>query len=84
VERAEVGRRALGFRDFRFRHHDTVARLEVVPDEVARVAPLRAEVARVVREAGFARVLLDLQGYRRGALNEGLAAGQLVQLRVGR
>ncbi len=50
----------------------------------ARVSGLRAEVARAVREAGFARVLLDVQGYRRGALNEGLAAGQLVQLGSGR
>jgi uncharacterized protein len=33
-----------------------------------------------VREAGFGRVLVDLQGYRRGALNEALAASQLVQL----
>ena len=80
VERAEVGLRALGFRDFRVRHHGDVARLEVAPAEAGRVAPLRAEVARAVREAGFARVLLDLQGYRRGALNEGLSAAQLVQL----
>ena len=80
VERAESGLRALGFRDFRVRHHGDVARLEVAAAERERVAPLRAEVARVVREAGFARALLDVQGYRRGALNEGLAAAQLVQL----
>jgi uncharacterized protein len=84
VERAEVGLRALGFRDFRVRHHGDVARLEVAAAERARVSGLRAEVARAVREAGFARVLLDVQGYRRGALNEGLAAGQLVQLGSGR
>lgn len=84
VERAEVGLRALGFRDFRVRHHGDVARLEVAAAERERVAPLRAEVARAVREAGFARVLLDVQGYRRGALNEGLAAAQLVQLGSGR
>jgi uncharacterized protein len=80
VERAESALRALGFRDFRVRHHDTVARLEVAPAERERIAPLRAEVARAVRDAGFSRVLLDLQGYRRGALNEGLASAQLVQL----
>jgi uncharacterized protein len=84
VERAETGLRALGFRDFRVRHHGDVARLEVAAAERARVTPLRAEVARTVREAGFARVLLDVQGYRRGALNEGLAVGQLVQLGGGR
>jgi pyridinium-3,5-biscarboxylic acid mononucleotide sulfurtransferase len=80
VERAELGLRSLGFRDFRVRHHDRVARLEVHPSELGRVAPLGAEIAAAVRGAGFARVLLDLQGYRRGALNEGLGAGQLVQL----
>ena len=84
VERAESGLRALGFRDFRVRHHGDVARLEVAAPERGRVGPLRSEVARVVRDAGFARVLLDVQGYRRGALNEGLAAAQLVQLGGGR
>ncbi|HEX2188565.1 MAG TPA: hypothetical protein VHG51_06675, partial [Longimicrobiaceae bacterium] len=84
VESAETGLRALGFRDFRVRHHGDVARLEVAAAELDRVGPLRAEVARAVRGAGFPRVLLDLQGYRRGALNEGLAASQLVQLGGGR
>lgn len=80
VEQAEAGLRALGFRDFRVRHHGAVARVEVAAEELGRVAPLRAEVTDAVRGAGFARVLLDLQGYRRGALNEGLAPSQLVQL----
>ena len=80
VERAEAGLRALGFRDFRVRHHDTVARLEVHPAEVERVPALRHAIQHAVAAAGFARVLLDLQGYRRGSLNEGLAAPQLVQL----
>lgn len=80
VESAELALRALGFRDFRVRHHGGVARLEVHPAEVWRVAEHRAAIGSAVRAAGFARVLLDLQGYRRGALNEGLAAAQLVQL----
>jgi uncharacterized protein len=80
VERAELGLRALGFRDFRVRHHDGLARLEVHPAEIARVAEHRARIADAVRAAGFRRVLIDLQGYRRGSLNEGLAGAQLVQL----
>lgn len=80
VERAELGLRALGFRDFRVRHHDGLARLEVHPAELARVADHRAQIADAVRAAGFRRVLIDLQGYRRGSLNEGLAGAQLVQL----
>ncbi|HEY0025140.1 MAG TPA: ATP-dependent sacrificial sulfur transferase LarE [Longimicrobium sp.] len=80
IEQAEIGLRAMGFRDFRVRHHGTVARLEVHPSEIDRVADHRTDIARAVRGAGFERVLIDLQGYRRGSLNEGLAGGQLVQL----
>jgi len=80
VETAELALRALGFRDFRVRHHGDVARLEVHPSEIGRVPGHRREIDAAVREAGFRRVLVDLQGYRRGALNEGLAASQLVQL----
>ena len=80
VERAELALRALGFRDFRVRHHGDVARLEVHPSEISRVPAHRAAIHAALREAGYARVLVDLQGYRRGALNEGLAVTQLVQL----
>jgi len=80
VETAELALRALGFRDFRVRHHGDVARLEVHPGEIGRVPGNRREIDAAVREAGFRRALVDLQGYRRGALNEGLAASQLVQL----
>jgi uncharacterized protein len=52
----------------------------VHPAEIGRVAGHRGAIHAAVRAAGFARVLVDLQGYRRGALNEGLAASQLVQL----
>ena len=80
VERAELALRALGFRDFRVRHHGEVARLEVHPTELGAVAGLRAAILAAVRGAGFGRVLVDLQGYRRGALNEGLVSARLVQL----
>ncbi|HEU0299992.1 MAG TPA: ATP-dependent sacrificial sulfur transferase LarE [Longimicrobium sp.] len=80
IETAELALRALGFRDFRVRHHDGLARLEVHPSEIGLVAEHRGEIQGVVRAAGFRRVLIDLQGYRRGSLNEGLAGAQLVQL----
>jgi len=80
VEAAEVALRALGFRDFRVRHHGEVARLEVHPAEAGRVAGERARIDETVRAAGFRRALLDLQGYRRGALNEGLGESEMVRL----
>lgn len=80
VEAAEIALRARGFLDFRVRHHGSCARLEIHPSEAARVPLLRAEILTAVRAAGFARVVLDLEGYRRGALNEGLGAAELVQI----
>lgn len=81
VERAEAALRALGYREFRVRHHGDCARLEFAPTELTRAAEAWAEAARAAREAGFGRVLLDVDGYRRGALN---AAVPLVQLGVSR
>ena len=74
IERAETVLRDLGFRVFRVRHHDTLARLEIDRDELPRaIAPLVNEViVRQLREIGYHHVTLDLQGYRRGSLNEGV------------
>jgi len=71
VGRAEESLRGLGFRVLRVRYHDTVARLELGPEEFElAVGPLRNEVSRLVREAGFVYVAIDTQGYRTGAMNE--------------
>jgi uncharacterized protein len=70
VERAEEALRGHGLREFRVRHHGTVARLEVAPAEMSHALSLRHELDAELRALGFARVLLDLEGYRRGALNE--------------
>ncbi len=80
IETAELALRARGFREFRVRHHDDTARLEIHPSELFRIAAQRGEILSEVRAAGFARIVLDLHGYRRGALNEGLDSAALVQL----
>jgi uncharacterized protein len=72
VEAAETTLRDLGFREFRVRHHGSVARLEIAPVEMPRAFDLRGEVTAPLLALGFARVLLDVEGYRRGALNEAL------------
>jgi uncharacterized protein len=72
VETGEEIMRALGFREFRVRHHDELVRIEVAPAELERA--LRREVAdelaRRFRKLGFRYVTLDLHGYRTGAMNE--------------
>ncbi len=74
IERAEAVLRDLGFRVLRVRHHDTIARLELGRDEIARA--LDPEIAdtidRELRAIGYAHVTVDLRGYRLGSLNEGL------------
>ena len=74
IGRAERALRALGFRRVRVRHHETIARIELDPDDFSRLldASLRAQVVAAVREAGYPFVTLDLQGYRTGSLNEAL------------
>lgn len=71
VGQAEDALMELGFRTLRVRYHDAVARLELGPDEFLRaVGPLRDDVLRLVQQAGFTYVSVDLQGYRTGAMNE--------------
>jgi len=74
VERAEAGLRALGFRELRVRHLGEAARVEIAPLELPRLEDPRTREAVVaaVREAGYADVAVDPQGYRRGRLNEAL------------
>jgi uncharacterized protein len=74
IGRAERALRALGFRQVRVRHHDTIARIELDPEDFPRLldSTLRAQVIAAVRDAGYPIVTLDLQGYRTGSLNEAL------------
>src|SRR3954471_6593875 len=74
IERAEQAVRALGFRVFRVRHHDDLARVEIARDEMPRALEpeTAAAIVRELKAAGYKFVTLDLQGYRLGSLNEGL------------
>jgi len=83
VDEFEDGLRELGFRQVRVRFHDTIARVELDGDELARiVAPgMREHVVAIGKRLGFAYVALDLGGFRSGSLNEVLPAATLVQLK---
>lgn len=73
VERAEQALLDLGFKQLRVRiHGENLARIEVNPAELEKLFSLRDEVLQKVKEAGFAYVTMDLQGYRTGAMNENL------------
>ena len=74
VDRAEQFLFDLGIRQFRVRHHDTFARIEVDPQEIEFVAAksIRIQINEKFKSLGYEHVALDLQGYRSGSLNEGL------------
>ena len=76
IEAAEYVLRDRGFHDVRVRHHElrqgALARIEVGRDELARLTQgdLLPGIAAAIRSLGYAHVTLDLEGYRRGSLNE--------------
>jgi uncharacterized protein len=76
IERGEAALRELGFRQFRVRLHDQLARVEISPDEMPRAfsPQMVAAIADRLKAAGFTYVSLDLQGYRQGSLNETLSS----------
>jgi len=75
VEKAEDLLRSLGFVEFRVRHHDTIARIEVRPADLPRLTaePARARIVEGLKSLGFKFITVDLQGFRSGALNEALS-----------
>lgn len=70
IDKAESALKALGFRQCRVRDHGGVARIEVDAALLPRLLELRAGVSAAVKDAGFAYVALDLDGFRSGSMNE--------------
>jgi len=69
IERAEAVLRAHGFRQFRVRHHDSLARIEVAAEELDRAFEMREAIGRDVQATGYKFVAIDVFGYRTGAMN---------------
>jgi uncharacterized protein len=72
VESAEDCLWVLGLRDCRVRHHGEIARIEIPPQDMPQALDHAAEIVETFRSLGFKYVTLDLAGYRRGSLNEGM------------
>lgn len=76
VDQCEAFLREQGFGTFRVRFHDQTARIELAPEEMPRLLEpeLRRALVAVCKAAGFTYVTVDLEGYRTGSMNAGLAA----------
>ena len=71
VDKAEDALLNLGFKQLRVRiHGENLARIEVLPSELEKLLSLRQEITKALKDAGFAYITMDLQGYRTGAMNE--------------
>jgi uncharacterized protein len=74
VEQGEQFLRDHGIRVFRVRHHDTIARIEVMPEDMPLLLqePVRTDLVAHFKKLGYAYVTLDLAGFRSGSMNESL------------
>jgi len=78
VEEAEEVMRGLGLVEFRVRHHDIIARIEVHPKDMDKImgGANRSRIVEKLQELGFKYVTIDLQGFRSGSMNEMLSEDQ--------
>jgi pyridinium-3,5-biscarboxylic acid mononucleotide sulfurtransferase len=81
VEKAEESLRALGFREFRVRHHGELARVEIARGELenALSLPMLDAMTAALKRAGYQYVTLDCTGFRSGSMNAVLPAEVLAR-----
>lgn len=84
VERGEDAIRALGFRQFRVRHHGDIVRIEIAREELERALNpgMAAQFTLIFKQLGFKFVTLDLEGFRSGSMNALLPVGQLANQKI--
>ncbi len=77
IEQAEEFLKSFGLVEFRLRHHDTIARIEIYPQDFEKITkdPPRSKIIKKLKSLGFKYVTVDLQGFRSGSLNESLSEG---------
>jgi uncharacterized protein len=83
VERGEQALRAMGFRQFRVRHHGEIARIEIARQELPRALTIEmaSEFTSIFKALGFKFVTLDLEGFRSGSMNQLLTTEELLRAR---
>jgi len=72
IQKAEAFVRNFGVTQVRVRHHNQIARIEVLKEEIPVLTEKAEEIALKLKELGYVYVTVDLQGYRTGSMNEAL------------
>lgn len=70
IGKAEEFIRSLGFDQVRVRLHEQLARIEVDPGRIVSAVKKRKIISARLKAMGFTYASIDLDGYRRGSLNE--------------
>jgi len=85
VERGEDAIRALGFRQFRVRHHGDIVRIEIAREEFEQALnpAMASQFTAIFKQLGFKFVTLDLEGFRSGSMNALLPVDQLANQKIG-
>ncbi len=81
VEKGEDALRALGFRQFRVRHHGEIVRIEISREELPRALDpsMATQFTNIFKSLGFKFVTLDLEGFRSGSMNALLSTEDLLR-----
>jgi uncharacterized protein len=72
IESAEEYLRSLGFDQFRVRHHEPIARIEVDPENFEGILKHRSQITQAFRKIGYDYITLDIDGFQSGSMNKGL------------
>jgi pyridinium-3,5-biscarboxylic acid mononucleotide sulfurtransferase len=83
IERGEDALRALGFRQFRVRHHGEIVRIEIARDELpqALTVEMASQFTSLFKGLGFTYITLDMEGFRSGSMNALLAPDTIAKAR---
>ncbi len=74
IEEAEEYLVQLGFKQYRVRDHNKLARIEVLPEEREKLFDLELldNLNKRFKKLGFDHVTFDLGGYQSGSMNQSL------------
>lgn len=72
IEQAETFLHGLGIKQLRIRHHENMARIEVLPEDIPRLIGVenRKKIVERLKQIGYHYIAVDLEGYRAGSMNE--------------
>ncbi len=79
IEKGEEALFAMGFRQFRVRHHGELVRIEIAREELPRMLSLACfeQASAALKKLGYKYVTLDLEGYRSGSMNALLSIAEI-------